>query len=96
MNSKAPRLPPSPPATFHSQKVFCKYFPEKPLAGSGSNLLPWTLGQREEIQGSSPRPAPGPSNSPGEGSPHSFILPLLPLQSKNWVLLYTPKGDTVF
>ena len=36
------------------------------------------------------------ASSPGEGSPHSFILPLLPLYSKNWVLLYTPKGDTVF
>lgn len=57
------QVAPLSPATFHSQKVFCKYFPEKPLAGSGSNLLPWTLGQREEIQGSSPRPAPGPGNT---------------------------------
>ena len=69
MNSKAPRLPPSPLATSHSQKVFCKYFPEKPLAGSGSNLLPWTLGQREEIQGSSPRTAPGPGNTVNTSTP---------------------------
>ena len=42
---------------------FAEYFPEKPLAGSGSNLLPWILGQREEIQGSSPRSAPGPGTT---------------------------------